>query len=108
MKCDFCSSSNPAWEYPAESFGTDATVDDTLTVPLLRSAGSWLACQKCSDLIESGDMNTLAKRSLNAYNDLSDTSYGDELLNMILVTHQAFLNRRTGPAERIQRISSFD
>ena len=100
MKCDFCVSQSPVWEYPAQSFKAEATGEDIGAVPLLSSAGSWLACQRCSDMIESGSMNDLAKRSLNAYEELTGTEY-EALFSMVLAMHQAFINRRLGPAERI-------
>jgi hypothetical protein len=53
--CDFCSSPAPAWRYPADSF------HDRFGS---RSVEDWFACEKCHELIDAGDRNALARRSL--------------------------------------------
>jgi len=55
--CDFCNSSNIAWRYPASSFPITQGNEHI-------SKGAWDACDICYMLIESGDWEELAKRSL--------------------------------------------
>lgn len=53
--CDFCSTPNPTWAYPA----TDAPLPEPLGV----SIGAWCACDACSALIEAHAPAALAARS---------------------------------------------
>jgi len=55
--CDFCSSTAPAWSYPAKTFDAKSTHKG-------RSVGDWLACDVCHRLIEAGDREKLAHRIL--------------------------------------------
>lgn len=53
--CDFCLARNPCWEYPASLVAVDAhpAID--------YSDDEWAACERCSRLIERGDINGLAR-----------------------------------------------
>jgi hypothetical protein len=60
LKCDFCSALAPTWAYPAKDFIA------YLAVPLVgESVGAWAACEECHRLIEAGDREGLAVRSLD-------------------------------------------
>jgi hypothetical protein len=73
--CDFCSSPHVAWAYPCRDFvqedrisalvvNADGSVE-TRKVALTHSmAGGWAACQPCYRLIQVGDRDSLAKRSV--------------------------------------------
>jgi hypothetical protein len=50
-----CPGTFPAWRYPA------VTLTDMCGS---RSVDDWLACEECHELIEAGDRNALARRSL--------------------------------------------
>lgn len=59
LVCDFCSSTGPAWRYPARTF-------IAYCVPNLagESVGDWAACETCRGLIEADDRCGLAERSV--------------------------------------------
>lgn len=60
FKCDFCSAPGPLWVYPARDFVA------YLALPLVgESVGAWAACEECHRLIEAGDREGLAVRSLD-------------------------------------------
>jgi hypothetical protein len=60
LKCDFCSAPGPTWAYPARDFVA------YLALPLVgESVGAWAACEECHRLIEAGDHEGLAVRSLD-------------------------------------------
>ncbi len=58
LKCDFCSAPGPAWAYRVRDF------DACLAFPADESVGGWAACEECHLLIEAGDHDGLASRSL--------------------------------------------
>lgn len=57
--CDFCFDSRLRWEYPCETF----------TIPDIHfgSENGWLACDRCSTLIEADDWEALASRSIRSW-----------------------------------------
>ncbi len=59
--CDFCSSPDVKWRYPAKTFlayVTDLVAGESL--------GDWAACTKCHDLIERDDRAGLAAWSIES------------------------------------------
>jgi hypothetical protein len=58
--CDFCSTPDPIWRYPARTFLA-------YLVPSIagESVGDWAACDTCHALIEVEDRRGLAQRSLD-------------------------------------------
>jgi len=56
-KCDFCSTIDPEWVYPAESFDVAELA--------WGSSGGWTACTECSDLIERRLNDQVVKRMLD-------------------------------------------
>lgn len=56
MRCDFCSSQEPAWRYPAATF-----LDAVGSV----SQEDWLACDECQELIEAEQRDALARRAMH-------------------------------------------
>lgn len=61
MICDFCSSPEPAWRYPAASFVVKGLGPHA-------SDGDWAACDQCSALIEDADLRRLILRAAIAAN----------------------------------------
>lgn len=59
--CDFCSTPDPAWTYPADDI---FLVPGDDTEPVHQSVGAWAACDDCSAAIEAGDMDALLQRCL--------------------------------------------
>ena len=63
--CDFCSSPDVRWAFPARDFSTviaGVSAKEVRTASL-NSAGGWAACPACHALILRGDRDRLARRS---------------------------------------------
>lgn len=86
--CDFCSSEDPRWEYPAKTFTIPGPGGQPYT-----SAGAWAACESCAALIERGDRNTL----LNHYLADKPAELRPIMRPWGLKLHQGFFANRTGP-----------
>jgi len=54
MKCDFCSTPDPIWQYPSQNF---------IAVSGGYSTGEWIACENCHKYIEGKEWELLAARS---------------------------------------------
>jgi len=67
--CDFCSSSEVRWLYPAQSFsGTLIGIGDhEVKTQEFNSIGGWAACNVCHDLIELQDIEGLITRALELH-----------------------------------------
>lgn len=91
MRCDFCSSPNPRWVFPAEDF--------TFTYPfpdhdaIFDSYNDWAACDICCTLIVDAAWDLLAKRSVETMQFDIDK---DELYKSYCGLHEAFNKHRTG------------
>ena len=92
MICDFCSSPDVVWSYPAKDFEAPMDIG-------ARCAGSWLACEVCHELIERRDRGALAERSLTAPG--MRTIPPDAAMNFARRLHALFLGHRTGPARKL-------
>lgn len=93
-RCDFCHARLPEWRYPCESF--------TVTFrghPMPGSTGAWLACQRCHELIQAEDWETLADRAVRGF-EMLPPQVVEEVRNAIKRFHQAFNEHRTGPPTR--------
>lgn len=100
--CDFCSSPDVVWSYPAHDFGlatANATTGEVIPeVPIIASGGNWAACACCGKLIEANDRGALMERAI--------TTLGfppiPELQIGMREIHDAFFTCRTGPAVPIE------
>lgn len=88
--CDFCSSSSVVWRYPTRSFN--------LTQIKARSVEDWAACENCHDLIEEGQWQALAVRSLATCTDAKLLYWSREFLREL---HAKFNSHRMGPAIKV-------
>jgi hypothetical protein len=93
LKCDYCSSGDVAFRYPARTFEGETV--ETLTQV---SIGDWCACGICHKMIQRDDRAGLAVRSLNLMilEDPEAASDADELYRMIVDLQAKFFNNRTG------------
>jgi hypothetical protein len=96
--CDFCSSPNVAWVYPARTFA--AYVFEGIVG---ESVGDWAACPICHGLIESGRNAELTERSLTTLLERQPEMKGAEaeLRNQIRGFHTMFFRNRVGTAMTI-------
>lgn len=67
MICDFCSSPDVRWIYPADSFDIRMKHEPTGGLFEARSELAWTACDECSTLIEDNDWVKLTKRSADKF-----------------------------------------
>lgn len=100
--CDFCSSNDPEWEYPAQSFDHQAYIVDEDGVEKAPdeqgSIGSWAACDDCKEFIEAGDLRGLSDRSLDHMPSGPPPAYAREsVLEGLMQLHQMFFDSRKGP-----------
>ena len=99
MNCDFCSSTEVRWSFPAEDFETTVTRQ-------AGSEGGWVACDICRILVDSGDMDALLQRSWDVLSTQCPGAeeFKDALLVNLLTLHQEFAAHRTGPAYLIDTV----
>ena len=96
--CDFCSSPDVAFVYPARTFA--AYVFDGIVG---ESVGDWAACPTCHGLIESDRKADLVERSLVTLLDRQpEMKCGElELRTQIRSFHVMFFYNRVGSAKAI-------
>lgn len=99
MICDFCSSPDPTWDYPATSF-------ELFGLPL-RSEGNWLVCETCHDLIESDRRAELLALTIGSFIASNPEFAGRESSSRLIGEFQEiqdkFFSNRTGAARRFER-----
>jgi predicted nucleic acid-binding Zn-ribbon protein len=108
--CDFCSDPLPmdgeCWTFPCESFEYPFMLieagPDGVTGQTEGSANDWAACDTCYDLIEDGDREGLAKRSVDADIERNPNAAGHRhvLVAMTRAMHDKFFDHRNGEAFR--------
>lgn len=101
--CDFCLIEGPTWDYPAGEM-------EIVGHPLInRSDDEWGACDECHDLIEAGNVNGLVYRMVYIHR-WHDHGGDPRIQNQPLALARrnartnvlAFLDARTGPAQRYE------
>ena len=97
-RCDFCSSEEPVWVYPAEDFPIGAILTDTSNT-LQVSSGGWVACAPCAQHIDLGSYGQLAVRAIASYYTRNpDWDPDDPALEVLIRgTHEGFRVHRSGP-----------
>lgn len=97
MICDFCSSSDVRWIYPADSF--EIRMKHEITGGLFegRSELDWTACDECSRLIEENEWVKLTERSADRF-DLEDLpeSIVKATKKFLAIVHREFRLHRRG------------
>ena len=101
--CDFCSSRDIEWQYPAD----DGLIEDTWPPNLIReSIGDWAACEVCSELIETNKRFALMERSVET-NLASCPGYGlaviDFIADEVSKVHKVFWEKKKGSRIKIER-----
>lgn len=89
--CDFCSSTEVEWTYPAHDIVVEAIRS--------RSVGAWAACEGCHALIEADARATLTWRAAKAMARKHHINACD-VLDWLTKMHAAFFTARKGPAHR--------
>jgi hypothetical protein len=104
--CDFCSSKEIAYRYPARTFVTDPVLVENPN-PLVnlgtRSIADWAACEPCAELIEQYQYTRLAQRSLDTLELAIELSVQARrfVLETITKLQRQFWENRTGERFRI-------
>ena len=101
--CDFCSSPDVEWRYPAD----DGLIENTWPPNLIRkSIGDWAACEVCSELIESDLKYALMERSVET-NLASCPGYDltvlDFIADEVCKVHKVFWEKKKGTRIKIER-----
>ena len=92
--CDFCSSSNVHWRYPAKDFIPDSSIP-------WGSRGDWAACNGCHDFIEENDREGLLERSIKSFPlERLELNLSDEIMEALRNLHNNFFNMRIGLAKK--------
>ena len=103
--CDFCSSPDVAWSYPAQTFEIREDPELVAMFGKLESVEAWLACVECARLIDANDRRGLAQRALDCAPALQaaalSTRERSQLFQLTMALHDQFFSARRGPAEPI-------
>ena len=90
--CDFCSSPDVRWRYPARSFVIPKYAWESVT--------DWAACGECKRLIEAGNHDGLITRSVDMFYHHHPHWAGvisrDILTATVIDGHSQFFANRTG------------
>lgn len=99
LRCDFCSLADPGWEFPTETFDLGWK---TLEGDWNRSAGSWLACDRCRKSVTDGKRELLVRRGIYAVTrelgPAEALEVEEALVDMMRELHGDFWAHRQGPA----------
>lgn len=89
--CDFCVNQRQpvAWSYPAKDF----------SIGLQGSIGDWAACDRCSDLIEAGNVAALLDISFRQQMKIIPESLASRVYVNAKAMLEGFFANRTGPRE---------
>lgn len=104
LECDFCSSPDVQWSYPARDHVSHLGREYGLDFQL-GSTGGWTACPACHALIERGDRRRLATRSLRRLirKEPGVAAHKAEMLAALRQIHDDFWQNREGPPARVPR-----
>lgn len=101
IQCDYCSSTeNLVASYPARDTELDRLKNPaTGGTVVMNSRGWWCACEPCHELIQRGDRDGLAQRSIERFEQTHGRAIPTELLaeSIRLVHDQFWANREGAP-----------
>ena len=96
--CDFCSTPNPTWRYPAKSFEAEQHGNVHIN-----SEGDWAACDECHRLIQTGNREGLLTRTAQTYQEMFQTGEPlGYLFQMFQAMHAKFFANRVGEPVRVE------
>jgi hypothetical protein len=90
------------WFYPTMRYAMQRQVEEDGSSQLTYSSGPWFACASCHELMEKGDWDGVADRSLT---DLAGPMR-DWSKAIVRAQHAAFSTRRTEPAYQGDKVST--
>jgi hypothetical protein len=106
--CDFCEHGHPRYEYPCGDFTYE---QPPVSGPRGTAAGNaryfgpWLACLRCHELLEAGDLDVLFERcwSFIVLNrgPMARTGY-DQVRANVVSLWQRFMEHRQGPPRLVR------
>lgn len=98
MQCDFCSSPDVRYAYPADDF-IARTIEYNGMPIVAGSSGGWAACLPCHQLIGNNDREGLLKHSVDNFYVVYGTDIPREVITRTIREIQAgFFASRTGIA----------
>jgi len=110
-RCDFCSAPDPEWWYHAQPFSSMVVgVNDKTGEAMTRTFvddGEWAACSDCKAIIESGDHEALAERSMTSEHHVSYREaiggHAELIRNMLRKFHGEFWRTKISPPEPLPK-----
>jgi hypothetical protein len=89
MICDFCSSPHVIGGYPTQDF----------EIIGFGSTGNFAACPECKELVDTGNRESLLKRSVETFQQIFGCQLDPGTVAAVAELHRAFFEFRNGPFE---------
>ena len=96
-KCDFCSARPVKWDYPCRDFSQEGVAPTGQRYVFNRRSESWAACDACHRLIQAGDREQLARRSVTRLHRLFPDRLQLRLPGVRAVHDTFWANREANP-----------
>lgn len=106
MSCDFCSSTEPLYLYPATSHDARTKMPSGRTLVEIGDKG-WTACARCAELVDRRDLKALVRRVMSLSPTVKAMSEGlptaqataihRQLRDTLRERYQDFMTSRSGP-----------
>lgn len=97
--CDFCTAVPVRWDYPCRDFSHHDI--DSSGVPFqFNSHNEWAACDACHAIIETGNRDALARRSVERYREVNPHAFPLSL-RVARAIQDAFWANREGPPREV-------
>jgi hypothetical protein len=97
LVCDFCSATSPEWRYTSAPFQmfVSGEKDEKPAIVTYNSDDQWAACSECKEIVEAGERERLAVRSLEhcpEYSRIRDAGPEERkaYLDLLLAFHGTF------------------
>ena len=107
MVCDFCTSPNVKWNFPAEDCEVLCIKKDGDEYHEM-SRGGWASCDICHALIVAKDREGLLNRSVEMFKKLNRPLLpGEEsgfIRPLLMAVHNAFWNAMTGEYKKHEEV----
>lgn len=91
-RCDFCSSRDVQWTYPARNFAIVVSGSG-----VWGSRGGWMACGQCAELIERDAVDELLTRAARSFAQAQDVPFSETIVEAMAPLVTGFRLSRRGP-----------
>lgn len=107
LRCDFCGEQDPKWVYPVDDFTQELDPASPYKFEI-EMLGSWSACQKCYELIEADNRESLLDHSLKAFGISKNSKVYDSVRSRVQRVHDEFFFCRLGEAIKEENYNNDD